>query len=389
MWLRRAIGLSVVLLAFGATIAQEQQRRRESQLVAAVDELVKQQRVTEDAPGLAILIMRGNQPLFQKGYGLARLDARAPITPQTLFELASVSKTFTATAILVLHEKGKLSIDDDIRKHIPELPEYDRANPIRIRDLLRHISGLPDYMSFRDVPSRNPDYLVNEDFAAEFARNRETAPLIFPTGEKYQYNNSNYMLLGLIVQRASQQSYGEFLKKALFVPAGMKNTFVYESPDSVPGETKETVHAIGYLKAEDGTGWQPGWSSPPNRNERLLTVGDGGIWTNLVDMANWDRALRSNKLIKSKTMQMALASSQTADGQRNNYGLGWSIYPNEFGGLNGFGHDGNWLGFRTSYYRYIAADRTTVILSNRSDFDTDKFWYVLDAAIEEHAGRRR
>lgn len=118
----------------------------------------------------------------------------------------------------------------------------------------------------------------------------------------------------------------------------------------------------------------------------MLTVGDGSVWTNLEDMANWDRALRSHKLIKSETMQLALTPSKTRDGKKNDYGFGWSIYPGEGGGMNGFGHEGSWGGFHTSYYRYLVADRTTVILSNKGNFDPDKFWYALNDVIEKHGG---
>ena len=353
----------------------------DASLAQRVDRLVKKYGITADGPGVAILIVQPGQPVFKKGYGLARVRDKSPITPQTLFELASVSKTFTATATLMLEERGKLSVHDDVRKYIPELPKYDAAHPIRISNLLQHTSGLPDYMEFEDVSARNQGFWVNEDYAGEFARQRSKIPLDFPTGQKYVYNNTNFMLLGLIIERISKKSFGAFMHEEAFTPAGMKSTFVYENRKSVP-PGRAAVCAIGYEKGKKKS-WKEAWGVPPFREDELLTVGDGAIWTNLDDMAHWDAALREHKLIKPATMKRALQPSKTRDGETNDYGFGWSVYFDPSGSMNGFGHDGSWGGFETSYYRYLVADRTTVLLSNRGTFDTDKFWYALNDAIEE------
>jgi CubicO group peptidase (beta-lactamase class C family) len=350
-------------------------------VAAAIDGLVKKHG-HGDGPGVAILVYQPGKILFKKGYGLANLENKTAITPRTRFELASVSKSFTATAVLILHDRGDLSVNDDVRKYIPELPEYRKGQPIRLRDLLHHVSGLPDYMDLEDVPRRNKDYWVNEDYAGEFARQRKKSPLKFPTGEKYEYNNSNYMLLGLVIERVTKKSFGSFLHEALFEPAGMKDTFVYEAPNAVPRRSPPgVVNAVGYGKKKGA--WEAQWGAPPLRNEELLTVGDGGIWTNLEDMARWDAALRAGQFLQEATWKTALKPSTTRDGKKNDYGFGWAVYFDDNGKMNGYGHDGDWGGFRTSYYRYLKADRTTVLLSNRRDFDTDKFWYALDAAIEK------
>ncbi|HVX15310.1 MAG TPA: serine hydrolase domain-containing protein [Pirellulales bacterium] len=364
----------VVLLLVSSRVAAE------TPLAAAIDRLVKKQGFTDEGPGVAILIVQPGRTTFKKGYGLAKLHPKTPITPETLFELASVSKTFTATGTLRLAEQKKLSIDDDVRDYLPELPEYDPQRPIRIRDLLQHTSGLPDYMQFADVPARHKDFWVNEDYAAEFARQREQHPLDFRTGRKYEYNNTNFMLLALIVERVSKRSFGTFLHDEVFAPAGMTSTFVYENPSAVPAG-RGTLCAIGYEKTKKG--WDAAWGVPPDRHETLLTVGDGAVWTNLADMAHWDAALRHHKLLNAATLREALKPSRTDDGQTNGYGLGWSVYLDDSGRMNGFGHDGSWGGFRTSYYHYQLADRTTVILSNRGSFDPDKFWYALNDVVEK------
>jgi len=178
----------------------------------------------------------------------------------------------------------------------------------------------------------------------------------------------------------AKKSFGAFLRDAVFTPAGMKGSFVYEGPKAAPRQGP--AHAVGNTKGEKG-GWEASWDSPPVRDEKLLTVGDGGVWSSVEDLLRWDAALRAGKLLKPATMREALKPSRTRDGKTNNYGLGWSLYPGEGGALNGYGHDGSWAGFRTSYYRYLAADRTTILLSNKGDFDPDKFWYALNDVLEE------
>ncbi|MDB5389354.1 MAG: pbpE 1 [Planctomycetaceae bacterium] len=356
-----------------------------SPLVRAIDAVIEQQHISADVPGLALCVIQPGHWTFKKGYGLANIAQQIPITQHTLLEIASVSKTFTATAILTLHERGKLSIHDDIRKFIPELPDYRPGHPIHIADLLHHVSGIPSYLSFENVPSANQDFWINADYVKAFGTQLQEHPLDFQTGQKYEYNNTNYLLLAVIVERVSRQFFGAFMREHIFHPAGMKNTFVYERPDAVPKGLPKNCHcAIGYEKGKKNT-WRETWGTRPDRQETMLTVGDGAIWTNLEDMAHWDAALRHHKLLKPETMQLALTPSKTRDDKTNNYGLGWSIYPGENGKLNGFGHDGSWGGFNTSYYRYVAANRTTIVLSNRGGFDTDKFWYALNNAIEKHS----
>ncbi|MBX3444011.1 MAG: serine hydrolase [Planctomyces sp.] len=343
------------------------------------DRLVKSEGFTDDGPGLAVLVQQQGQPAYMRCVGLATLEDRRPVTPQTMFELASVTKSITGTAVLILHEQRKLNVSDDVRKHIPELPKYDAKHPIRIRDLAQQVSGLASYMDLEDVPSKTPDCWVNADYVGEFAR--QNVPLSFPTGEKYEYCNTNYMLLAVVIERVSGKSYGAFLREAIFEPAGMKTAFVNEGPGSVP-DANGRVDAIGYVRADSQ--WQAQWGTPPARNETLLTCGDGAVWCSLEDMAAWDVALHSGKLLRSETAKMAIAPSRTRDGNQNAYGFGWSLYYNGPGQLAGFGHSGGWGGFGTYYYFDIATRRTMVFLGNGRALDLDKFWYSLTALVDMH-----
>jgi CubicO group peptidase (beta-lactamase class C family) len=162
-------------------------------------------------PGLAVLVTKPGRILLMKGYGIADLRTGAPVTRWTRFEIASVSKTFTATALLMLQERGLVSVDDDIRKFIPELPQY-AAQPVRISDMLHHISGLPSYFDLKNVPMSNKTYWNSDDYPAEFARQQRRFPLQFPTGRKYEYNNTNFLLDGGGDRARLRQAVARFMK---------------------------------------------------------------------------------------------------------------------------------------------------------------------------------
>jgi CubicO group peptidase (beta-lactamase class C family) len=371
-------------LLLGLSVARADVPPPNARLEAAIDEVVAKQGVSADGPGVAVMVRQPGKLLFQKGYGRANLRNGAPITPQTRFYLASLSKSFTATAVLLLHERGRLSIDDNVRLYVPELPVWGRGQVIRIKDLLHHVSGLPEYLDLQNVPGHHRGYWVGEDYLLEIARRR--LPLHFATGYKYEYNNTNYVLLAEIVQRVAKKPFGAFLHDEVFVPAGMTSAFLFEVVNgTVPRATFEGVNAIGYERGKAGEPvWKESWGTLPFRRESLVPMGDGGIWGNLEDLARWDAAMRDGKILKPATRKLALAPSQTADGKTNNYGFGWSLYFGKGGSLIGYGHRGLWRGFRANYYDYVLEDRTTVILSNRSDFDPDKFWYALDDAVEKN-----
>ncbi len=352
-------------------------------LEAAVDKIVADAGIRPGVPGMAVLLMRPGRILLAKGYGTADLRTQAPITAATQFELASVTKTFTATAVLTLQERGALSVNDNVRRFLPELPQYQRE-PLRIGDMLHHISGLPDYFVLQNVPMRNRTYWVSEDYLPEFARQRGRFPARFPIGQKYEYSNTNFMLMSLVIARASGKSYVGFLHDEIFARAGMPNSFVYMSLDAaLRAANPYCNNALGYEFKNQA--FVESWGTPPERHEQYLAIGDGRVWTNLHDMVNWDTALRTNKLIKPATMQLALTTSHTRDGKTNRYGLGWFLY-SDGGGLYGFGHNGAWNGFRTNYYNYLTNNHTVVLLSNRGDaIDLEKVWDKLDAAIVAHA----
>ena len=345
-------------------------------LSTAVAKLVRDTGIRSTEPGIAVLVTKPGRVLLMEGYGLANIASKEVIASCTRFDLASVSKTFTSTAVLILQDRGLLSIDDDVRKYIPELPQYPNG-PLRVRDLLYHISGLTDYLELDSIPKSNKLYWVNTDYLAALGK----AKLDFPIGKKYEYNNTNYMLLAIVVERVAGKPFGQVLRDEIFRPAGMKSTFVYSSPASIPENAAPTCNnAVGY--GSENKRWVPRWGFPPgHRQEEHLEVGDGAVWSNLEDMANWDTALRTNELLKPATMKLALTGSRRNSG----YGLGWELYRDGSGPIHGFGHDGYWRGFNTMYYNYLTDNNTVVLLSNRGNLDLDEFWERLVGLIGKHA----
>ena len=226
-------------------------------LKAAVAKLVRDTGIKSTEPGIAVLAKRPDRILLMEGYGLADIAAKETITACTRFELASVSKSFTATAVLILQDHGLLSIDDDVRKFIPELPRHANG-PLRIRDMLRHISGLTDYLALDSIPKSNGIYWVNSDYLTALSK----APLDFPIGQKYEYNNTNYMLMALVIERAAKKPFGDVLRDEIFLPAGMKSTFVYSGPASIPANAAPSCNnAVGYEKEKRTLGRKLGLSS--------------------------------------------------------------------------------------------------------------------------------
>jgi CubicO group peptidase (beta-lactamase class C family) len=284
-------GLVVLVLCSGPVDAADPPMANRK-LMAAIDQAVAAQGITPDSPGVALWIHQPNRLTIQKGYGVTNVASKVAITPRSSFELASLSKTFTATAILILSDRGKLSIDDDVRTVLPALAKFHPQQPIRIRDLLRHTSGMPDYLAFDGVPREHADFWDNDDYLRFFASPERKLKLAFPADSRHVYNNTNYLLLASIVKQVSGKPFGEFVREEIFEPAGMHHTFVYENPHSVPRASPGYDRAVGYEWNRKNSAWRATWGTPPARTEEMLIVGDGNIWSNVEDLARWDAVIR-------------------------------------------------------------------------------------------------
>jgi CubicO group peptidase (beta-lactamase class C family) len=314
-------------------------------------------------PGAAVLVVRNGRVMLSKGYGMASLAERRPITPGTSFLLASVTKQFTAMAIMLLSQAGKLSYEDTLASFFPEFPAY--ARKITVRNLLNHTAGLPEY----DTLLVNSGLVHRSDYGIP-GKPRADAfePTVhdvlkllaaektprFTAGEKYEYSNSGYVLLALIVEKVSGQRFATFLKERIFEPCGMKDSQLYD-------ETRPFIRnrATSYRK-ENGRFIEVNYS-PSN-----LVYGEDNIYTTLEDLYRWDQALENNKLVTAATFQAAITPGKLNDGSATSYGFGWNI--GERAGAAAQFHGGAWLGYRTAIMRIPARRLTIIVLSNFADF---------------------
>jgi CubicO group peptidase (beta-lactamase class C family) len=298
-------------------------------------------------PGASVLVVSNGGVVASRSYGEADLEAGFVVTPHTNFRLASVTKQFTAMAILILSERGQLSLDDPISRFFPEFPLYGAG--ITIRRLLTHTSGLPDYEDYipagLTVPLRDADVLriVEQNPKPRFA-----------PGAAYSYSNSGYSLLSLIVARASGKGFATFLHDEVFAPLGMTRSLAFEN-----GISTVSDRAYGYSR--NANGWI--------RTDQSMTssvLGDGGIYTSIDDLAKWDHELASPHIIRPETLKQAFTSAVRTDLPGNvGYGFGWRI--GDYRGHHAVWHTGETIGFRNAILRLPERRLTIVVLTNRNE----------------------
>lgn len=319
------------------------------------------QRYDGQVPGASVLVLKNGQPAFRRSYGLAVVEDRTAVTPASNFRLASVSKQFTAAAILLLAEDGKLSIDDPLKKWLPSLPAV--ADSMTLRQLLSHTSGLHDYEELMNPADTRQVHDI--DVLQLLEKENRT---YFPPGSDYRYSNSGYALLALVVGKASGSDFASFLRQRIFLPLGMNNTYAHQDGvDDVPNRV------YGYSEI-DGH-WQR-----TDQSTTSAVLGDGGIYSSIDDLAKWDAALYDERLLRRSSLQLAFSpATRTKEPDVPHYGFGWRI--------NGdaLWHSGESIGFRNVIVRYPKQKLTVIVLTNRNEpepyslaIDIARRW--LDAA---------
>lgn len=320
---------------------------------------------SDNAPGAAVLVVRDGKAVFRNGYGVADLATRRPIDSQTDFRLASFTKQFTATCIMLLVHDGKLHYDDHLTDIFPEFPEYGKA--ITVRNLLNHTSGLPDYedILMKQYPNTPPDQIPQILDAGVLKLLEQQTAGEFAAGSKWQYSNSGYAVLAMIVEKVSGESFGQFLHDRIFAPLKMNNTLAYEK-----GKNEVHHRAYGHTKQKDGSMQQT------DQSPTSAVLGDGGIYSSIDDLEKWDRALREHTLVSEAEMQPALTPVHTTSspaklesGKPVSYGFGWFLDP--YQGHRRMRHDGETIGFRTTIQRFPDEKLTIIVLANRTDLDPE------------------
>lgn len=307
---------------------------------AKVDQLMS--RYDGAVPGASLLVVHDGVPLISRGYGLSDLESKAEAGPTTNYRLASITKQFTAAAILLLDEDDRLGLDDPIRKWLPTLPPADEA--ITIRHLLTHTSGLIDYEDV--MPATTTGQLRDAD-VLRLLETQEHG--YFAPGADYRYSNSGYALLALIVEQASGQDFQSFLRERIFLPLGMHDTLAY-----VRGGPEIGHRAYGYSEIEGS--WTRTDQSPTS-----AVLGDGGIYSSIDDLAKWDAAFYDDRLLSDASRRQAFTPWTKTDAPDVEYGFGWRIT-----GESQW-HSGETIGFRNVIVRYPQQRLTVILLSNRDD----------------------
>ena len=317
------------------------------------------------SPGAALVIVKDGAVLYQKGYGFANLDYDIPITAHTRFDIASVSKHFTAFAIAMLADQGRLSIDDDVRKHIPELPDFGRR--IQIRHLVHHTSGIRDWVELLSIAGFRFDDVIAPTDIMTFMRHQQG--LNFEPGAEYLYSNTGYNLLAEIVARASGQSFADFMQQRIFKPLGMNDTHIL-----IDHQRVEKNRATSYAPNENiGELRRLHFTPPPADGSFRIWVdntsapGSSSVVTTVADMAKWLRNWETGEIGGARVLEQMVQRGVLNDGRTIDYAFGVSV--DEWRKLTAISHGGGWRGFRTHLLRLPQERLGIVVLGNSTSFD--------------------
>jgi len=320
-----------------------------------------------DSPGCSVAVTRDGRTVLERGYGMADLEQGVAIRPETVFNMASVSKQFTAASLLLLEQQGKLSVDDDIRKYVPEIPSYGKT--ITLRMLANHTSGMRDWPELLALAGWNwVDDVPPAWGLAMIARQKH---LNFEPGSKYSYSNTGYFLMALVVERVSGQTLGEFADRHIFKPLGMLHSRFYDDRTMIMKN-----RAVGYLQRDDGSigAWRPTYQ----------VVGDGALLTTTGDMVLWERNFLEPRLGRDPAGLIAkmVEPTRLTGGKVSNYAFGLEL--GEYRGLKTVDHSGGIPGYRTFMLRFPEQKLSVQLMCNYSAVQIRKLAYgVAEAYLQD------
>jgi len=301
-------------------------------------------------PGLALLVSRNGIPIREQGFGLANLELDVPVTPKTIFQSGSVGKQFTAAAVMLLVEEGKIGLDDPLSKYFDSGPSW--WDQVTIRELLSHTAGFTDYPK---------DFDLRKDYSEEELLKIVAAiPPAYPPGTSWAYSNMGYVTLGILIHKVSGQYFGDFLQERVFKPLGMSTTRIISEADIVPNRAAGYVLKNGQLKNQE-------WVSPSANS-----TADGSLYFTILDLAKWDAALYTEKVLKTSSKHEMWTVAALNDGKPNRVGYGFAWFVDSRNGHRLVGHDGRWQGFTTHIARYLDDRLTIVILTNQGNCDPQR-----------------
>jgi CubicO group peptidase (beta-lactamase class C family) len=307
-----------------------------------VDEYVQGELTKRKIPGLSIAIMKNGVIVKAKGYGYSNLEHMVPAKPETIYQSGSVGKQFAATGVMMLVEEGKVNLDDPITKYFPDGPASWKN--VKVRNLLSHTGGISNKLY--DEINMREDYTEDQEL-----KKIESMPLDFNPGDKWNYSNPGYVLVGILIHKVTGKFYGDFLQERIFKPLGMNTTRIINEADIIPNR------AAGYVKDDKGELKNQEWVAP-----MVNTTADGSLYFTVLDLAKWDAALYTEKLIKKSSLDQMWTPTKLNDGKVEQYGFGWGF--DEIRKHKIIEHGGSWQGFNTHIVRYVDDKLTVVVLAN-------------------------
>ncbi len=344
-----ALGASIALAPAATLGAQGASTAADTSLTARTDRVFAQWD-RSDSPGCALGVFRDGRVAYARGYGMANLELGVRLSPQSVLDIGSTSKQFTAMAVVLLAQQGKLSLDDDVRKHIPELPAYQK--PVTIRHLLTHTSGLRDYLTLWYLAGvDDADYTTEAEALDVIARQRV---LNFAPGEQRLYSNSGFFLASVLVERVAGESLAQFAEGKIFRPLGMRHTrFNNDHTSIVPGR------ATGYARRDGG-----GYSTSMSDFEQ---IGDGGVLTSVEDLQRWDENFYSGQVGGRAAIEQLHQRAVLNNGRTETYALGLIV--DTYRGLRRVRHGGSWAGYRAELMRFPEQHFSVAVLCNLAGTD--------------------
>lgn len=316
----------------------------------SIDSFITSELARQHLPGLAIGVYSRGRVLLAKGYGKANVEFSVPVSAETIFQSGSVGKQFVSAAIMMLVEEGKLSLDDSISKYFPSAPATWK--PILIKNLLSHTSGLAEYESDERTGPKGPFYLRLDFTEDELVNKIEALPIECPPGKKWDYRNTNYVLLGALIHKVTGKPYADFLAERIFKPLGMASTRLISDRDIIPNRAAGYELVDGQLKNQD-------WVSPT-----FNSTADGALYFTVLDLAKWDEALYGTRLLKQSSLDRIWTVYPLNNGKPNPAGYGFAWFIGQQNNHKRIEHGGAWQGFTCNISRYPDDNLTVVVLTN-------------------------
>ena len=334
------------------------------QATDSVSAFVRAEMEQQHIPGLTLLVSKSGKPIRTEGYGLSNLELNVAAKPETIFQSGSVGKQFTATAVMMLVEAGKVGLDDPLTHYFPDAPSSWKQ--VTVRQLLSHTAGFTDYP--KDFDERK-DYTE-----AGLLKIVESIPLAYPPGTSWSYSNMGYLTLGILIHKVTGEFYGDFLQQEIFRPLGMSTTRIIDEADIIPNRSAGYRLVHGQLKNQE-------WVSPS-----LNTTADGSLYFSILDLAKWDAALYTEKLLKKSSLAQMWTVAPLRNEQPNSghYGYGWFIESQE--GHRLIEHEGEWQGFETQICRYVDDQLTVVVLTNLAEAKPDRIAHGIARIYFQNGG---